>query len=109
VLGEVLTRTSPVHAIIRGAADAEEFALDLRRRLLEVRVTTLTKMVRNRLAGTLRPGLTYKMAGERLAALASPELFHLVTVELGWSVEHYQHWLAELLTRDLLDLAEQCD
>ena len=98
----VLARTSPVHAVIRAAADAEPFAVDLRAQLLEVRLARHSRWIRKDLAGALRPGLTIKLAAQRFCALQSPELYHLVTVELGWTAEQYRDWLAALAETDLL-------
>jgi len=41
-------------------------------------------------------------AGERYCALASPELFHLLTVQLGWTTDQHRAWLVSLLQADLL-------
>jgi AcrR family transcriptional regulator len=97
-----LARTSPVHAVIRGAADREEFAVDLRRRLLERRVGEIVALAGELLDGALPPGMTAREAGERYAALASPELHHLLTVEMGWSAERHRDWLTEAVSGQLL-------
>jgi AcrR family transcriptional regulator len=99
----VLARTSPVHAIIRGAADGDEFAADLRTRLLQRRLNGQTAVIREYLAGALHPGLTLEDAGERFCALSSPELHHLLVVELGWPAERHEAWLTRLLESELLD------
>ncbi len=98
----ILARTSPVHAVIRGAADREPFAVDLRERQLEERLSRIALRVRADLAGALRPGLTVKQAAHRLGALLSPELYHLLTVELSWTPHHYREWVSALAQRDLL-------
>ena len=69
---QVLARTSPVHAVIRGAADSDAFAAELRRRLLQRRLQGQTATVRAYLDGALRPGLSIEEAGERFCALSSP-------------------------------------
>jgi hypothetical protein len=98
----ILARTQPIHAIIRGAADKEAFAAALSRRLLEERLTNQTDRIRRFLGHDLRPGLSVAEAGQRYCALASPELYHLLTVELGWSAKRHQTWLTELLKTELL-------
>ena len=99
----VLARTSPIHAIIRGAADGDAFAAELRRRLLQRRLDGQTAAVRAYLDGALCPGLTVEEAGERFCALSSPELHHLLVVELGWPPERHEAWLTRLLETELLD------
>jgi AcrR family transcriptional regulator len=99
---ETLARTSPIHAVIRGAADGHPFAAELRARMLRVRLRIQSTNLRAYLGSALREGLTVKQAAERYSALLSPELYHLLTVERGWSARQYQSWVIELLEHDLL-------
>ncbi len=99
---DILERTSPVHAVIRGAADGEAFAVELRERLLQQRVADIATNLRRTLPGGLRRGLRWKQAIDRFAALASPELHHLLTVELGWTPHQHRVWLGRLLDTELL-------
>ena len=98
----ILARTRPIHAIIRGAADNEAFAADLRRRLLAERLANQTERIGRQLGDTLRSGLSVVEAGQRYCALTSPELYHLLTVELAWTAEQHQHWVYQLLHTELL-------
>jgi AcrR family transcriptional regulator len=98
----IFDRTQPNHAIIRGAADKEAFAAELGRRLISERLNNQTERIRHYLAGDLKPGLSVAEAGQRYCALASPELYHTLTVELGWSAEQHHRWLTELVSTDLL-------
>lgn len=61
----------------------------------------LTKMWSQRQA--LRTGLDHIDASERLWLLTSPEQFLLATDGLGWSPDHYEQWLGDLLDRELLE------
>src|SRR5207248_3414723 len=94
---QVLARTSPVHAVIRGAADSDAFAAELRRRLLQRRLEGQIATVRAYLDGALRPGLSIEEAGERFCALSSPELYHLLVAELSWPPRRHEAWLTQLL------------
>jgi AcrR family transcriptional regulator len=98
----ILARTRPLHSVIRGAADKEPFAADLGRRLLNDRLSAQTERIATYLAGDLRPGLSVEEAGERYCVLASPELYHLLTVELDWTADEHREWLTTLLENDLL-------
>jgi AcrR family transcriptional regulator len=98
----ILARTQPIHAIIRGASDKEAFARDLGRRLLEERLENQTERLRRYVAAELKPGLSFEEAGQRYCVLTSPDLYHLLTVELGWSAEHHQGWLTQLMRAELL-------
>ena len=98
----ILARTRPIHAVIRGAADKEAFAAVLGRRLLHDRLTAQTERIRKYLGDDLRAGLSVDQAGQRYCALASPELYQLLTVELGWTADQHRSWLADLLKTELL-------
>jgi AcrR family transcriptional regulator len=98
----ILMRTRPIHAIIRGAADKEAFAAALGRRLLQERLINQTERIHHYLGDELTRGLSTAEAGERYCALASPDLYHLLTVELHWTAEHHQIWLTNLLQTELL-------
>ena len=88
--------------MIRAAADKEPFASELHAALLTARLESQRQLLRTYLHGALRHGLTDDDAAERHCALTSPELHHLLTVELGWDAERHAHWLADTLERELL-------
>jgi AcrR family transcriptional regulator len=97
-----LSATRAVHTMIRGAADSEPFAAELRARLLAERLALHTLRCNQFLRGHLRAGLTVEQAAQRYCALLSPELHHLLTSELGWRADHHREWVSALLERDLL-------
>jgi hypothetical protein len=78
------------------------FAAELRARMLRVRLQIQATNLQTYLGAALRDGLPVKQAAERYSALLSPELFHLLTVELRWSIRRYRSWVADLLDHDLL-------
>jgi AcrR family transcriptional regulator len=98
----ILARTAPVHAVIRGAADKEPFAAALGSRLLRDRLTNQTGRIERYLGSALRPDLSVSEAGERYCALTSPELYHVLTVEFGWTAARHRKWLTSLLESELL-------
>jgi hypothetical protein len=98
----ILTRTRPIHAVIRGAADKEPFAAALGKRLLHDRLTNQTVRIRQYLGKTLREGLSVGQAGQRYCALTSPELYQMLTVEFGWTAEQHREWITTLLEAELL-------
>jgi AcrR family transcriptional regulator len=99
----ILARTGSVHAVIRGAADKEPFAAALGSRLLRDRLTNQTERIGRYLGEALRPGLSVSEAGQRYCALTSPELYHLLTVEIGWTAAQHRKWLTRLLETELLE------
>lgn len=98
----VLARTSPVHLVIRGAADKEPFAAELESRLVHDRVAVQTERIRRFLGSDLRPGLSVSEAGERYCVLTSPEVFHLLTDEFDWAEHRHRAWLTQALQSELL-------
>jgi hypothetical protein len=98
----ILARTRPIHAVIRGAADKEPFAADLGHRLLQDRLASQTERIRRYLGDDLLAGLSVAEAGERYCALASPDLYHLMTVEMSWTADQHRQWLIRLMETDLL-------
>jgi AcrR family transcriptional regulator len=98
----ILARTRPIHTVIRGAADKETFAAALGRRLLHDRLTAQTERVRQYLGDHLREGMSVSDAGQRYCALASPELYYVLTVEFGWTANQHRKWLTDLLEIELL-------
>lgn len=99
---ETLARTSPLHAVLRGAADGHPFAAELCASTLQIRLQIQTRNLQAYLGTSLRPGLTVKQAAERYSALLSPELYHLLTVEQRWTRRRYTSWVTDLLDHDLL-------
>lgn len=98
----ILSRTRPIHAVIRGAADKEPFAAALGERLLHDRLTNQTERIRDHLGSQLREGLSVAEAGQRYCALTSPELYQMLTVEFAWTPDRHKKWLTELMERELL-------
>ena len=99
---ETLARTSPVHLVIRGAADGHPFAAALRVRMLRRRLDIQHRHVGTHLAAALRADLSVDDAARRYSALLCPELYHLLTTECGWAPDQYRAWVVDLLRTDLL-------
>jgi AcrR family transcriptional regulator len=98
----ILARTWSIHAIIRGASDKEPFARALAQRLLSERLTNQTERICRYLADDLARSLSPTDAGQRYCALTSPELFYLLTVQLGWTARQHRDWLTKLMRIELL-------
>ena len=99
---QTLARISPVHAVLRGAADGHPFAAELSTRMLELRLQLQASNLETSLGTSLRPGLTLEQAADHYSALLSPELYHLLTVERRWTTRRYAAWVTDLLNHDLL-------
>lgn len=102
----MLERISPVYALLRDAAAAddtlkEHLAAEIdRRRDFQ---KTLVDLLRAR--GPLRDSLTTSQAADTYSALANPELYLLLTTHHGWTPGQFQTWLADSLQLLLLPQA----
>ena len=99
----MLERVSPVYALLRDAAAADDalrepLAADIDRRRRFQR--TLVGLIRAH--GSLRDSLTADQAADTYSALANPDLYLLLTIHHGWTADHYQAWLATSLQHLLL-------
>jgi AcrR family transcriptional regulator len=96
-----LARTGPLLRVVASAAASEPALAELHGRLHEARLRNLrtlpTVLERH---GTLR--IPADEAAETIWALASPDLYVLLTETRGWSRERYAAWLADTLTAALL-------
>ena len=103
----MLERISPIYSALRDAAAGdgvlrEHLAAEIdRRRRFQRKIVELIA------AGQpLRQDLTLAQAAETYSALASPELYLLLTDHHGWSAGRFEAWLGEGLQRLLLGEAE---
>ncbi len=53
--------------------------------------------------GVLRQGLPLEEATDELWALTSYDLYRMLVVEQGWTVERYEVWLTNVLLQRLLE------
>ena len=98
----ILKRVAALEIVIRAiAADPglAELAAEARR---QRRFGAATITGRLHELGALRPGLTHEAAGDIYYALASPEVFLLLTRDQGWTMAAYEEWLADQLIYALL-------
>ncbi|GLZ48827.1 TetR family transcriptional regulator [Actinomycetospora sp. NBRC 106375] len=100
----LLERAAPVQHILALAAAVDPGAADLRRRDVERRATVQAAYIEMlRANGPLRDGLDVAEAAATYAAMANPGTFSLLTDQYGWSPDAFEVWLADSLTRVLLD------
>jgi AcrR family transcriptional regulator len=104
----MLARISPVYALLRDAAAAEDSLRDQlaaeidRRRNFQ---RTLVDLIHAR--GPLRTNLTIDQAADTYSALANPDLYLLLTTHHRWTADQFQDWLADSLQLLLLPPAAQ--
>ena len=69
---ETLARISPVHAVLRGAADGHPFAAGLYARMLGIRLQIQARNLQTYLGESLRPGLTVSRPPNATAPCSAP-------------------------------------
>lgn len=99
----MLERIAPVYALLRTAADTDNSlrehlaAVIERRRRFQLR---LVELIRG--GDELRAGMTNEYAADTYTALASPDLYLLLTTHHGWTADRFQAWLDDTLQQLLL-------
>ena len=93
----ILERVAALELVIRatGADPALATLAAEARRQRRFGAATITGRLHE--LGALRPGLTHEAAGDIYYAIASPEVFMLLTHDQGWSGTAYEEWLADQL------------
>jgi AcrR family transcriptional regulator len=105
---EVAPRVSPLLLVVRAAAEADP---DLAPVWDEIEADRLDRMTVNARhlydAGHLRPGITLEAAADVLWTYSSPELYELLVLRRGWSLERYGQFVADAMIAALLPPARR--
>ena len=100
---EVAPRVAPLQLLARTAAASDS---RMREEYDGMDAARLTRMRDNAAAlaalGGLRTGITVDEAGDILFTIASPEMYELLVVRQGWSVERYGCYVRDTITHALL-------
>lgn len=102
-LSAILSRVTPLMAVVRSGAAAEPEMAELYQTLHQGRRANLARVAQSICEESrLRPGVTVESATEVLWQLASPEMYELLTGPGGLTPERHADWLARMLTAVLL-------
>lgn len=100
---EVAPRVVPVLLLVREAAASDPELAKLQEEMDASRLTRMTHNARTLLSGGhLREGLTLDAATDVLWIYSSPELYELLIIRRGWSVERYGGFIADAMIAALL-------
>ena len=100
---EVAPRVAPVLLLVREAAASDPELARLQEEMDASRLTRMTHNARTLLKeGHLREGLTLDAATDVLWTYSSPELYELLVIRRGWSVERYGRFIADAMIAALL-------
>ena len=100
---EVAPRVAPVLLLVREAAASDPELARLQEEMDAARLTRMTHNARTLLkGGHLRQGITLDAAADVLWTYSSPELYELLVLRRGWSVERYGRFIADAMIAALL-------
>lgn len=96
-------RLAPLLLALRDASATESEAKQIWREISDRRARNMRMLADDlEAASGLRPGLSIDEAADVIWATNSSELYVLLTVERGWSLDRYERWLADTWHRLLL-------
>ena len=100
---EVAPRVAPVLLLVREAAASDPELARLQAEMDAARLTRMMHNARTLLKGRhLRSGITLDAATDVLWTYSSPELYELLVIRRGWSVERYGRFIADSMIAALL-------
>ena len=100
---EVAPRVAPVLLLVREAAASDPELAGLQAEMDSARLMRMTQNARTLLTGGhLRSGITLDAATDVLWTYSSPELYELLVIRRGWSLERYGRFIADAIIAALL-------
>ncbi|MGV9670098.1 TetR/AcrR family transcriptional regulator [Gordonia sp. NPDC003504] len=100
---ERAARVSRLMPVIRAGAAQEPKLARLYDELLGQRLAGMTALATTLMStGEVRSGITVEHARDVLWTLIAPEVFDMLVIQRGWSLEDYQEWLIRSMTAELL-------
>lgn len=100
---EIQQRMAPLFLALRDASSTEPEARAVWEQISDRRAENMREFARDlRAAGGLRDDLPVDEAADVIWATNSSELYILLTVERGWSPDHFERWLTDSWQRLLL-------
>jgi AcrR family transcriptional regulator len=100
---EVAPRVAPLQLLVRTAAASDP---RMQKEYDAMDASRLTRMRENAAAlaalGGLREGITVEEAGDVLFSVSSSEMYDLLVVRRGWTVERYARYVRDTITHALL-------
>lgn len=99
---EMHDRVAPLMRVMEGAAAIDSTLEESRTRLLQQIRSGCAVWIAQLDPKALRPGLSEDQAIDVMFTVQAPHLYSLYTVELGWTADQYEKWLAHALPHLLL-------
>lgn len=104
-MAEIMGRVAPLFEVMRAAAKSEPDIAVMLQKMLADRADAMKVFIKALMRnGPLQGGNTLDEAAETVWAVTSGEVYTLLVVDRGWSIEKYRCWLASTLTKLILPL-----
>jgi AcrR family transcriptional regulator len=97
----IIDRAAPAYEVVRRAAADPDVGELLERNRAGRRADQRGLVERLAAGGHLRPGLDVDTAADVVYALVNEEVFQMLTVDCGWSVDRFRSWATELVGQQL--------
>ncbi|HJU01968.1 MAG TPA: helix-turn-helix domain-containing protein [Actinomycetes bacterium] len=102
-LAERQQRSAKVQILIRDGGHTDETLVAVWQQLLEERLTGMTMLGRHLLgSGQLREGIELDEVRDVLWTYTAVELYELLVLARGWSLDRYADWIGEAITAALI-------
>jgi TetR/AcrR family transcriptional regulator of autoinduction and epiphytic fitness len=99
-MAEIMGRMAPLFEVMRAASKTEPDIAEMLQRILSERAEGMKVFINALLLnGPIQEGLTQKDAADTVWAITSGEIYTLLVMDRGWSVEKYKKWLTHVLTK----------
>jgi AcrR family transcriptional regulator len=95
-------RVAPLIRVMEQAASTDSALQELRTRLIGAIRADCAAAIAKFWPTALRPGLSEEEGADMTAMMLSPQVYSMLTVDMGWSPDRYQQWLAHALPQLLL-------
>lgn len=95
-------RVAPLIRVMEQAASTDPALQKLRTRLVGAIRADCAPVIEKFWRTALGPGLSAEEAADAMATMMSPTVYSMLIVDMGWSPDRYQEWLAHALPQLLL-------
>ncbi len=101
--GTIFARVADILEVVRSAAAVDPEIAEMWQVNLDQRRTVMTAFAERLVAKTeLRGGIDAERAADIALATLSPEVYHLLVHQRGWSAREWTDWAADALVRQFL-------
>lgn len=94
-------RVAPLMRVMEQSVATGQGLEELRQRIFRDMRAVAPVWIKH-LGSALNPGLTIDEAADVMFTLQSPYVYSTLTVDLGWTPDRYEQWLADAVPRLLL-------